>query len=252
MVLLIISLYSAIELAFGSSTFAIKFTWLIAEILIAIYLYKLGSLWMSPQKAFWMSVFYSLFMPSYYLSILLGCDEIIAGAFSIMSVYYFLTHRSAVAGLFLALGITYKLYPVFFFLPMWVYAYRNKKFREFVISFAICILGCLIVSLPYLILCPQAFWIDTIGQTNRLISISFGSFFQNSWFYQSFFALNQIGFELTPHLLFAVGLVAIIFFWDWSPGIIKKNPGNYDIQDFIKACIFYLAILPIISLSNNY
>ena len=47
-----------------------------------------------PQKAFWMSVFYSLFMPFYYLSILLGCDEIIAGAFSIMSVYYFLTHQS--------------------------------------------------------------------------------------------------------------------------------------------------------------
>ena len=110
--------YSGIVLAFGDSVPAIKFTWLIADIVIAIYLVRLGRFWMVPQKAIWLGILYTVCIPCYYPGILVGCDELITSAFVIMALYYFYAHRPVLAGFWLSLGFAYKLYPLFLFPPI--------------------------------------------------------------------------------------------------------------------------------------
>jgi hypothetical protein len=244
--------YGILESLFGTSDIVIKLPWLIAEIFIAIYLYKLGMMLMTHQKAFWMSIIYTLFFPSYYLAIFLGCDEIITGAFALMGIYYFLNHRSSLAGLFLGLGISYKYYPLFFFLPMWIYSVRNKQLKELVISLFISLGTYLIISLPYLILIPTDFFVYNFGLVNRFITVSIGYYFQNSWFYSALFIIPGINLSIDPHLIFAIALVGFFFLWDWF-GRLKRTPTRpYDVSSFLGSSIYYVAILPIISISFNY
>ena len=240
--------YAAIIALLGNSVIAIKLPWLIAEIIISIYIYKIGLLISTQKKALIAMLFYTLCMPSYYTGILTGCDELITGAFAIMALYYFLTKKELLAGVLLALGISYKLYPIFFLPAIMLYAKKNGEFAAFLRLCVMVLLTYVIVALPYLLICPEEFIEYNFGQVNRLITISYGHYIQYSWFYQPIFTVG--GFlSITPHLLFEALIMGGFFLRDLTH--LQPNK-KYSTTELFRACTYYVAMLPIISLSYNY
>lgn len=241
--------YGLIYYLLGDSIPAIKLPMLIGEIIVAVYLFQIGCLFFSKERSFWMALIYSCFIPCYYPALIVGCDEIITSAFVMMGFYYFLTHRPVISGFWMSLGISYKFYPVFLVIPFLFYAQKNGRVKEFIIFLLILLITYFAVSFPYLLLIPDTFMKYNFGQVNRLVTISYGYYIQDSWFYRSFFTLSFLGFAFTPHLIFEISMVGGFMLWDLIQCQKKKK---YSIRELCIACFYYIAIIPIISLSYNY
>jgi glycosyl transferase family 87 len=240
--------YAVIEAVFGYSVFAIKLPWLISEIIITVYIFKIGNLISSQQKAFLMALVYTLFIPCYYPGILLGCDELITGAFAITALYYFLVKRPMISGLLLSLGIAYKMYPVFFLLPMLIYSKNNGQLKEFIKLCVVAAVTYLVLIFPYLLISPDEFIQYNFSQVNRLITISYGYYVQDSWFYQPILEWDFF-ISITPHLIFELLVVGGYFVWDFYKSTKTKK---YTVKNLFRSLTYYTTMLPVISLSYNY
>jgi uncharacterized membrane protein len=241
--------YAAIVYLFGDSIFSIKFTWLIAEIIISIYIYKIALLFTTIQKASIAGLLYTICIPSYYPGILVGCDELITSAFAIMGIYYFFCRRPMLAGFLLSLGFAYKMYPLFLFPPIFMYAFANRRRKEFFIVLISFIITYGTIIFPYLILDPESFIYWTFGQSSRLISISYGEYFSDSWFYSPFITISVVNILISPYFLLQIGIMGGYFLYDLNNW---RKTGLYQEFSFFKAATFYIAILPVVSMSYNY
>jgi hypothetical protein len=233
----------------GDSVFAIKSPWLVAEIVISVYLFKIAQMYVVQTKAFAAALIYTLCAPCYYPGLIVGCDELITSALALMGIYFVLNRRSGLAGLCLSLGFAYKLYPIFFFPAIFIYFQNRKCWKELGITIFIFLLTYTTVAFIYWITEPAAYLYWNLSQGNRLITISYGYYIQDSWFYRPFVTIFNGGIRITPHFLLELAATFGFIIWDFHQ---TKKKGYYSEKDLFRSCSYFMVILPLVTLSYNY
>lgn len=108
-----------------------KIPFLLADILLAILLYKLVSgLGLSQSRAEKAAAIWFLNPYLIWISSGWGMFDSLPALFTIASLYFFSTKRLGMAGACLAVGVAYKLYPIVFLFPVALYFLKGSSNRR--------------------------------------------------------------------------------------------------------------------------
>ncbi len=234
---------------FGDSVWAIKLPWLISEIIISILIYIIAEMMMDSDKAFLSSMIYTIMPVSYYPGIFVGCDELITSAFTVGALYCFFKQKYTLSAIFLALGTSYKLFPVFGLIPVFYYFWTKKDLKSLVIYILIFISTYTIIALPFILLDFDAFVYWNFSQANRAITIPYFYKQRDAAFFSPLITIFMV--PISPYTFYQITIMAIIVLPRVIP-IFNRKIQDYTNQDVLRDFSILILMLPILSLSNNY
>lgn len=236
--------YSGIILLIGESDFSIKLPIFISEILACVCIYKIGILIKNKKFGFYSSLIYGMCPISFFPMMVFITDEIISSLFVLLSIYFLFSDKIFPSAIFLSVAFSYKYYSVFLLIPVYIYLIKNKGFKEFVKYLILFLITFIIISLPYLIICPFEFLNYNLYQVSRFTTVSFGVHLSESFLYVPLIQIDLLEIKVINFI--QVGVIIVSFYY-----FLKKSE-NFSKLDFMAVCAFYTCILPIISLSNNF
>ncbi len=234
---------------FGADVWAIKLPWLISEIVIVIMIYLIAEVIMDSNKAFLSAIFYTIMPASYYPGIFVGCDELITSAFTVGAVYCFFKQKYSLSAILLALGTSYKLFPLFGLIPVFYYFWTKRDLKQLVSYVILFALSWFIIALPFLMLDFESFVYWNFSQANRTITIPYFYKQRDVAFFSPIFSIFMV--PISPYTFYQLILMAIIVLPRFIPIFTHKIP-EYTNQDFLRDFSVIIVMLPILSFSNNY
>jgi hypothetical protein len=132
---------------------------LVFDILNIIMIYKIGIKIKDKVLGTNAALFYA-FNPIIILQVYHDVNEFVTLFFTLLAVYFLISERLILSSASLALGIAFKLYPIFFLIPITIYIYKNsvdKGLKNVIVYYSSLILTFLLVCLPFLIISPGIF-----------------------------------------------------------------------------------------------
>lgn len=132
------------DFQFGIHLLLLKIPYLIFDLLTGLVLYKL----FDSRKKATLALIIWLFNPiNLYVSYMVADFDIIPAFFTILSIYFIVKNRLNLSALSLGLGIAFKLFPLFFVIPLLI---LGKNFKEKTKLAIISILPYVLSILPYI------------------------------------------------------------------------------------------------------
>jgi len=176
-------------------------------------------------------------------------NEIASLTFTLLAIYFLLINRRILSAVSLTLGIGFKLYPLFFLIPITLYIYKNiteKKvfnvFKYYIIIFAVFLLICL----PFLILSPQIF-IERLFLHSSRRNLGFNIIYhlENLEFlYNSAFTIFNINFSY--QFLIQVVILGVIFLFFFF------SSKDFNIKDLFIVMVLISFVLPLINFQIQF
>ena len=105
------------------------------------------------------ALFYA-FNPIIILQFFHDVNEIVTLFFTLVAIYFLITERFLISSVLLTLGIAFKLYPIFFLIPILIYIIRNSESKKILKSLSyllVVVVTFIIISLPFLIISYDVF-----------------------------------------------------------------------------------------------
>jgi len=139
------------------------------DILNILIIYKIG--FILKNKILGLNAaFYYAFNPIILLQFYNEVNEFVTLFFSLLAIYFILKNKYIYSSVSLSLGISFKLYPIFFLIPILIFIYRNneKNFFKILNYFILIIFIFILISLPFLIINPEIFILRLFIHINRM------------------------------------------------------------------------------------
>jgi 4-amino-4-deoxy-L-arabinose transferase-like glycosyltransferase len=139
------------------------------DILNILIIYKMGVKIRNKNFALISVVYYS-FNPNIILQFYYDVNEFVTLFLTLLAIYLIVTEKYKLSSISLSLGIAFKIYPVFFLIPITIYMYRNlqkKRIFNLLIYYILILLTLLLISLPFLLISPNDFIQNLLIHTSR-------------------------------------------------------------------------------------
>ncbi len=213
------------------------------DILNLIIIYLMGIKLKSRVLGTNAAIFYA-FNPSVILQFNNEVNEIVTLFFSLLAIYFLISNRFVFSSISLSLGIGFKLYPIFFLIPILIYIYKNsteKKIRN-IFWYCTCIIIIFIgLSLPFLLISPDIFIYRFFIHSSRL---NLGDSLTEQipailWLYNPAFEIFGFAFSYQFLIQMIIMLALFLFFF-----LSKKN---FNIHDLLTSIVIISFILPLIN-----
>ncbi|MGQ4872948.1 MAG: glycosyltransferase 87 family protein [Promethearchaeia archaeon] len=212
------------------------------DILNIIIIYKIGiSL---KNKTYGINAsFYYAFNPIILLQFYNDVNEFVSLFFSLLAIYFILKNKLILSSISLTAGIAFKLYPIFFLIPISIFIYRNYKrgFFKVISYFFTIIIVFTLISLPFLIINSEIFFSRLLIHTNRMNkgdSIT-EQIPELSNLFKIAFKID--GIEISYQFIIQVIVLSVIFF----AFLIQKD--QFTIKNLFIGIILISFILPLIN-----
>ena len=142
------------------------------DIFNIIVIYKIGIVLKGKTLGRNVALLYSM-NPLIIVQVIHDVNEFVTLFFTLLCIYFLVLEKYSLSSFFLALGIAFKIYPVFLLIPIILFLYKNTsdiKFRmkKIFLYLIIIVITLVFVSLPFLILSPNIFLEKILIHTSRL------------------------------------------------------------------------------------
>ncbi|MGQ4872944.1 MAG: hypothetical protein ACP6IY_02610 [Promethearchaeia archaeon] len=213
------------------------------DILNIFIIYKIGLELKGKVLGTNITLFYAL-NPVIILQFFGDTNEFVSLFFSLLSIYFLIKEKIIFSSISLSLGIGFKLYPIFFLIPITLYIYRNwpNRIKKLFIYYIIIIIIIFLICLPFLIISPEIFLKRFFIHTSRMnLGNSLTSIIPELlYFYRPAFIIFGITFSYQFIIQVCVLMFIFLFFFFLS----EKN---FNIYNFFTVCVIISLVLPLIN-----
>lgn len=211
----------------------------ISNILI---IYKIGEKLKNNQFGIICSLLYAL-NPIIIMQFYHDVNEFVALFFTLLSVYFLIHDYDILTALSLGFGIAFKLYPIFFLMPLTIFWIKNRKnwFKKILLCYSSIFLLFIVLSIPFLLNSPEIYIQKLFIHTRRrnLGDSITEQIPQLLILYNEAFNLFGISFSY-QFLIQALSLLAIFTYFCF----FRKK---FKIYDFFLMSVIISIILPLIN-----
>ncbi len=189
---------------FTSGPWALLLATLLGNIVLTIYFYRLSTLYFDPDKAFWLSLLFSIFPGRLFAAKMVGSPESWFVGSILASIYYYKKDKSFASALFLGLAQSIKTPAIILLAAFAIHGFLNKKLTKvypYVLISSFTILS--IFSLYYQ-KTGDFFAYFNSGDNRHLLPIPFQVFLSNQTWVQTIW-LEDILY------IFAISIFAIFY-----------------------------------------
>jgi len=140
------------------------------DIINIIIIYKIGLKLKDDVLGANAALFYA-FNPIIILQFYHDVNEFVTLCFTLLAIYFLISNKLTLSSISLALGIAFKLYPVFFLIPITIFIIKNsgdKKLKNIIFYYISIILTFVLVCVPFLIISPEVFIEKLFIHTSRM------------------------------------------------------------------------------------
>ncbi len=233
------------EIVFG---YVLKWERIGFDIGVMWLLYKVSREFCSEAESRMIMILYGINPISVFAMDYLGFMESFSFFFGLLAVYYIFRQRYFLSALFLTIAIAEKVMPIFYLLVIIPYFLKERKIIRLCLYLLEIVAIYLLISLPFLILCPVDFIEAHFTMLSKGSSILLFPNSLNFLFYGSVFTLSVFGSAITitlKTLIFIVIIVGLFIFIYWQ---FKGNSK----RRFIDLLFLLQLFLPLSLLSAHY
>ena len=171
-------------------------------------------------------------------------NEFVTLFFTLLAIYFLIDKKILFTAISLALGITFKLYPIFFLIPITIYLYRNlekKSFQRLALFYFYLLFSILILVLPFLILSPLAFIEKSLIHASRMNKGNSLTELLPSLLYLYKPVINIFGITFSFQFLIQIGILGLSFVF------FLVSQKKFDFYNLLIAIVLISYILPLIN-----
>ncbi len=215
----------------------------IFDLLNIVMIYKLGVKLKNNIFGLNVSFLYAI-NPIILLQFYNDVNEFVVLFFTLLAIYYLLDKKLIISSISLAMGIGFKLYPVFFLIPILIYIYKNsnsKVLMKVILYISIVLLTLFVICLPFIIISPGPFLQNLFIHSSRM---NLGDSLteqipQLLFFYKPAFFV--FGIEFSYQFLIQICVLGVVFL------LLFLFSKKYDIYDLFTSFVIIAFILPLIN-----
>jgi hypothetical protein len=212
------------------------------EILNIWIIYKIGIKLKNKNFGCNIALYYA-FNPIIILQFYRDVNEFVTLFFTLLAVYWLIMEKYNLSAISLSLGIGFKLYPIFFLIPITIFFYKNlEKNKIWVILkyYGVALITMLFLSLPFIFLSYDAFFDKLfIHMSRRNIGGSIVDLFPELLILFNP-AIEVLGITFSYQFFIQISVLALIFIVFF---LTKKNFGIYDVFVSFVIISFTLSLL---------
>jgi hypothetical protein len=225
-------------LIFGALINYINPFFLIFEFLNVILIYKMILLYNDKEDAL-LGILLLVFFPLSLIFLVFVEPAVFAITFTLASLYFFLHERKILSSIFAALGTAILFLPAILLLPIFIYYFKNGEIKSFIYYILGFIITLLLIVLPFLILCPQAFINSMISslnspQSSNIAYIIFGDI-------SDYILFSFLGFDVKMLNIIQICILLISFIY------LNKKYKTVNKKHVLTMTIFYFYLIMVIT-----
>ncbi|MHA1818999.1 MAG: ArnT family glycosyltransferase [Promethearchaeota archaeon] len=218
--------FNSIPVLFSGQNYTIsihvfKLYYVFFALLSVIYIYKISTLYLSPKKAYFIILFYSLTPNFFYIVGLVGLEEGITLFFMTSGIYYYLKDNYKLSTVLLTLGFLDSVNPIFILAIFLIYEYTRRNYSRIIKMVLILVILTICAYLPFFLDDPQSIINSIVNIISTQTSMNFTSYMFPDIFNLVLFTMPIFGgIQFTVGLVYVIILLIFVFLY---PYIISKK-----------------------------